>query len=71
MREQNMDFLLSPQMQNCKIHKYNTLTHMGTFITVIYKTNLWTITQIFHKEHLGIFEIGNFMLLEKVLDTQT
>ena len=44
MREQNMDFLFAPQMQNYKIHKYKMLTHMGTFIAVIYKTKLQTTT---------------------------
>ena len=34
-----MDFLFAPQMQNYKIHKYNMLTHMGTFITLICKTS--------------------------------
>ena len=39
MREQDMDFLFVPQMWNYKIHKYNMLTHMGAFITLIYKTS--------------------------------
>ena len=37
MWELNMEFLLSPQMWDYKIHKYNILTHMGAFITIIYK----------------------------------
>ena len=40
-----MDFLLSLQMQDYKIHKYNMLTHMGTFIIVIYKNKLRITTQ--------------------------
>ena len=39
MQEQNMDFLIAPQMWNYKIHKYNMLTHMGAFITIICKTS--------------------------------
>ena len=40
-----MDFLFVPQMQNYSIHKYNMLTHMGTFITIICKTKLQTTIQ--------------------------
>ena len=39
MREKNMEFLFAPQMQYEKIHKYNMLTHMSAFITIIYKTS--------------------------------
>ena len=46
MREQNMDFLFAPQMQNYKIHKYNMLTHMDTFIIINLQHKLWTITQV-------------------------
>ena len=40
MWKKNMNFLLLPQMQNYRIHKYNMLTHIGASIIVIYKTKL-------------------------------
>ena len=39
MREQNVDFLFAPQMQNYRIHKYNMLTHTGAFTATICKTS--------------------------------
>ena len=32
-----MDFLFALEMWYYSIHKYNMLTHMGAFITIIYK----------------------------------
>ena len=39
MQEKNMDSLFVPQMWNYTIHKYNMLTHMGAFITIIFKSS--------------------------------
>lgn len=61
-------FLLSPQMRNYKILKYNMQTHMGAFLTIICKKYLQTITPHYPRQSMGLSYTRNFPLSRKVLD---